>query len=148
MKTRTALVLVLVLALSVLGACAKGSYDQARGAHKAGQPEEAIAKYTEAIASPTNDHELFHAYHYRGDAYAETGQADKAYSDYYAAKVISCGLTKRVKGSQDYATGMLVSTSCDEIGDNTMADAGAGLSEDMKSGIRQAVDGQLSRFMQ
>jgi hypothetical protein len=140
---------VLFISLLIFTACAsKTAPDQAWQFYKEGRYPEAIEQADQAIQDPQNDQELYHSYFIRAESNMAAGFPDRAYHDYYAAKIVSCYIVRQAKPARGYAVGMIPSSYCNKWSDQKMAAAASEMPRDRTAELKQEAEKSLARYLE
>jgi len=134
--------------LFLLSCAAQSVNDHAWQLYKDGNYSEAIVYADQVIQNPQDDRELYHSYYIRAESNMAEGFPEKAFHDYYAAKIVSCYLERNKTPSKRYGTGMVTSSYCYKWSDEKMASAAATISADRTAELKRDVERSLARYLE
>lgn len=122
--------------------------DHAWQLYKDGNYPEAIENADQVIQNPPNDRELYHSYFIRAESNMAEGFPERAFHDYYAAKIVSCYLERNKTPSKGYGTGMITSSYCNKWSDEKMASAAAAIPADRTAELKREAERSLARYLE
>ena len=138
---------VIFLNLAIFAACAaKGPVEVGMELYQDGKYAEAIEYISQAIQNPEHEDELYLLYFHRAEAYKASEDPQKAFRDYYAAKILSCYLTKHSQNTGGYAKGLIPANYCNQWADNRMALVSSDIPEKDQKTIKQDVEKLLDKY--